>query len=487
MRFLTTILVGGILSVSGYQSVFAAPVTYEGHSYEYISEPVSWETAKKLAEDAGGYLACFETREELEFIQTNQSRRLTSWVGLTDAESEGRWKWINGADLDPSMISLLERGRDLDNRDYGHSLLQGGLGSRAEDGSLPRGWRGASEVQGYLIEWDTPASETTSTLAAEVLGAAIEGDTPASEATSTLAAEVLGAALWVDSQTSPQGPRVAFVSDRDGNPEIYTIDSDGSDLRRLTMHPGVDRAPAWSPDGQGLAFVSDRLGQAGLFLMDVRTGEVTPLLELQVPDQSFAFSSMAWSPDGASLAYSIEETAEREIFVEVLSLETGTTRRLQQGMVPSWSPDGARIAFNGGQFPQIAVMSSEGGEPELLLTKPEGAFSVDLLPAWSPDGLNILFTSTRATTEEDLREGRMNYEVYVQGIDDDDGVRLTNSPGRDQAYGWSPDGAQFVFITDRDGNNEVYIGDTDGGEPRNLTRDPGSDAEPSWGNVSVGR
>ena len=61
----------------------------------------------------------------------------------------------------------------------------------------------------------------------------------------------------------------------------------------------------------------------------------------------------------------------------------------------------------------------------------------------------------------------MNYEVYVQGIDDDDGVRLTNSPGRDQAYGWSPDGAQFVFITDRDGNDEVYIGDTDGGEPRN--------------------
>ena len=432
---------GVILCVIGNQSAFSEPVSYEGHSYEYISASVSWGTAKTLAEEAGGYLACFETVEELEFVQANQSRRLTSWVGLTDAESEGHWKWINGADIDPSMISLLERGRDLENRDYGHSLRQGGLGSRTEDGALPPGWRGATQVHGYLIEWDLPARR----------------------AASTLVGEVVDATFWTKSPVSPQRVRIAFVSDRDGNPEIYAINSDGSDLRRLTMHPGVDRAPVWSPNGRGLAFVSDRSGQAGLFLMNVRTGEVTPLLESQAPGQSLSSSRMAWSPDGKYLAYSITETKEREIFIEVLSLETGATKRLHRGMAPSWSPDGAWLAFNAGQIPQIAVMPSVGGDPVPLLTKPEGSFSVDLLPAWSPDGSSILFSSSRGTTEDDLRKGKINFDVYVQDTDEDAGVRLTNSSGDDHAWSWSPDGNKFVFTTDRDGNAEVYVGDIHGG------------------------
>jgi TolB protein len=294
---------------------------------------------------------------------------------------------------------------------------------------------------------------------------------------------MLGAMLWVVRPALAQESRIAFVSDRVGNPDIYVFDSDGSDLRRLTTHPGIDRAPAWSPDGQQLAFISDRLGSAGIFLMNVQSGEVTLLLEPPPPWQSLSSSRMSWSPSGGHLAYTITETKEREIFVEVLSLRTGTTDRLQRGMAPSWSPDGSRLAFNKGQIPQIVAMPFGGGEVALLLRKPEGLFSVDLLPAWSPDGASILFTSTRGTTENDMREKRINYDVYAQGIDEDHGVRLTDSPGQDHAWGWSPDGTQFVFTTNRDGNTEVYVGDTQGGEPRNLTRDPAEDTEPSWGRV----
>ena len=246
----------------------------------------------------------------------------------------------------------------------------------------------------------------------------------------TVAVLVTATVLWLEYPASAQGSRIAFVSDRDGNQDIYTLDPNGSDLRRLTMHPGIDRAPTWSPDGQQIAFVSDRLGPAGLFLMDVQTGEVTPLLEVEGVGRSLEFPLLAWSPDGDYLAYSITETKERELFVEVLSLANGATKRLQKGMAPSWSPDGAQLEFNVGQIPQIAVMPSEGGEPAQLLNKPPGTFSVDLLPIWSPDVLSILFTSIRPTSQDqdDLRQGRMNYEVYVQGIDEDDAVRLTKGP-----------------------------------------------------------
>jgi|TARA_B100001971_G_scaffold179889_1_gene175704 Tol biopolymer transport system component len=222
--------------------------------------------------------------------------------------------------------------------------------------------------------------------------------------------------------------------------------------------------------------------------MDLRTGEVTRLLEAEGANQSLESSSLAWSPNGDYIAYSIRDIERRELFVEVLSMRTGAKERLQNGMLPSWSPDGARLAFNAGQFPQIVVMASEGGEPSQLLSKPEGsfsgrAFSVDLRPIWSPDGLSILFTSMRVTAQDqaDVRQGRTNYDVYVQGIDEDDAVRLTDSPGRDQAYDWSPDGNRFVFASDRDGNSEIYIGSLNGTERSNLTRHPGSDTQPNWG------
>ena len=296
--------------------------------------------------------------------------------------------------------------------------------------------------------------------------------------TLTIAAAATAAVLWMDCSASAQGSTVAFVSDRDGNPDIYTLGADGSDLRRITTHPGIDRAPTWSPDGRQIAFVSDRLGPAALFRVDVQTGEVALLLEADGVGQSLDSSSLAWSPDGDYLAYSIRDNERRELFVEVLSMRTGAKKRLQKGMRPSWSPDGARLAFNAGQFPQIVVMQAEGGEPVALLRKPAGTLSVDLGPIWSPDGLSILFSSA------DLRQGRTNPNVYVQRIDEDTAVRLTDSPGRDQAYGWSPDAARFVFVSDRDGNSEIYIGSLDGEGPRNLTSHPGSDTEPNWGRAA---
>src|SRR5205823_5669879 len=97
---------------------------------------------------------------------------------------------------------------------------------------------------------------------------------------------------------------IAFVSTRDGNPEIYTMDADGSHQTRLTNHSARDLFPSWSPDGTKIAFQSDRdkfggvqESQPNIFVMDADGSNVTQLTTsgnaLQ-PD---------WSPDGTKIAY----------------------------------------------------------------------------------------------------------------------------------------------------------------------------------------
>ncbi len=79
-------------------------------------------------------------------------------------------------------------------------------------------------------------------------------------------------------RVSPDGRLIAFASDRDGNWEIYVMNSDGSNARRLTNHPAVDEAPTWSPDGTQLAFATDRDGDFEIYILNVSDGVVTQLV-----------------------------------------------------------------------------------------------------------------------------------------------------------------------------------------------------------------
>jgi TolB protein len=78
-------------------------------------------------------------------------------------------------------------------------------------------------------------------------------------------------------QWSPNGQVFAFVSERDGNLEIYRMRTDGSEQQRLTTNPGSDTWPQWSPDGQWIAFVSDRDGNEDIYRMRADGSEQQPL------------------------------------------------------------------------------------------------------------------------------------------------------------------------------------------------------------------
>jgi Tol biopolymer transport system component len=91
---------------------------------------------------------------------------------------------------------------------------------------------------------------------------------------------------------APEG-RIAFTSDRDGNPEIYLMDADGTGIERLTDDPAQDLYPAWSPDGTKIAFASDRDGDFDLYVMDADgTGE------RRLTDNPAKDGDPVWSPTG---------------------------------------------------------------------------------------------------------------------------------------------------------------------------------------------
>ena len=106
---------------------------------------------------------------------------------------------------------------------------------------------------------------------------------------------------------SPDGRRIVFSSTRDGDPEVYVMNADGSEPRRLTTTPGRDAHPSWSPDGRTIAFQSPRQdGHTRLFLMNPDGSQQRALT------QNTGFCGVpVWSPDGKRIAYQCTEDVQR--------------------------------------------------------------------------------------------------------------------------------------------------------------------------------
>lgn len=239
------------------------------------------------------------------------------------------------------------------------------------------------------------------------------------------------------------GGVIAFSSERDGNSEIYVMNADGSDQRRLTYDPADDFHPSWSPDGSQLVFYSRRTGNADIFVMTV-------------PDGTAAGGG---EPGAHDLRQLTDDPAN--------------------DYYPAWSPDGApggdQIVFDSKRDGnhEIYVMDADGSNQRRLTNTPGDEY----FAAWSPDGTEIAFISDR--------DG--NQEIYVMNADGSNQRRLTNTPANELEPDWSPDGApggdQIAFVSNRGGDRlEVYVMNADGSDPRRLTVNTSSENHhsPDW-------
>jgi Tol biopolymer transport system component len=188
-----------------------------------------------------------------------------------------------------------------------------------------------------------------------------------------------------DPAWSPDGNRIAFTTNRNGNREIYVIDADGSDAVRLTNDPAADYEPAWSRDGKTIAFVSERTGDPEIFVMNADGSDVLRLTTTSARD-----AHPAWSPDGR-IAFASDRSGSSDLYV--MSADGSGLERLTTdgGADPAWSPDGTRLAYSAqhctfyyGCYPSIAIRSSvpSGGAAD---------FGPGERPTWSPDGRKIAY------------------------------------------------------------------------------------------------
>ena len=144
---------------------------------------------------------------------------------------------------------------------------------------------------------------------------------------------------------SPDGTRVAFASTRDGsgNTEIYVMNRNGSNVRRVTNHPAADTTPTWSPSGAQIAFTSDRGSGPQIYIMSA-DGLGAPQ---RISPEAYA-DRPTWSPSPYNeIAYSARTGPGNDI--KVIDLATRTVRQLTFGEgtneSPSWAANGRHMAF----------------------------------------------------------------------------------------------------------------------------------------------
>jgi Tol biopolymer transport system component len=258
------------------------------------------------------------------------------------------------------------------------------------------------------------------------------------------------------------GERIAFMSERGGKLDIYSMKIDGSDVIQLTDHPGVSGLPSWHPAGNKIVYITKSGVTARLNLIDP-TGRISSLTNTPggQPD---------WSSDGKSVAFVGGTPGQMDLFV--LDVETQEVFRLTDDSVsnisPSWSPENQQIAFMSNRDGNWDIYIIEVHDLEITRII-EGEVD-NFVPAWSPDGGSIAFASDR---DGDL-------DIYVLHLSSGEISRLTDNDSNNTEPTWSPGGERIAFASDRDGNWEIYVMKADGSEQARLTDDPSDDLSPAW-------
>jgi Tol biopolymer transport system component len=294
---------------------------------------------------------------------------------------------------------------------------------------------------------------------------------------------LVGTAKKAEATFPGENGKIAFASNRtsgegvnnpEGDFEIFTMNSEGTELVQLTQNAAFDFDPEWSPGGQKIAFESDRDLFSDIFVMNADGSAQANVTNNRAFDRSPTFG-----PDGDKIAFDSNlsagvgnPTGDTEIFT--VNLDGTNLRQLTNNTArdlhPDYAPDGRKLAFVSDRdfAPGVYTMNADGTKQRKTSRGSGVAFAS---PGWSPDGARIAFTSDQ--------EG--GNDVYVMRANGAGQKRLTvNGLPTDSGPVFSPDGAQIAFQTNRDGNFEIYAMSPNGEDQINLTNDPAADLTPDW-------
>ncbi len=284
--------------------------------------------------------------------------------------------------------------------------------------------------------------------------------------------------------------KIAFISKRDGNFEIYTMNEDGTELKRLTNNKNDDLMPQWSADGTKLLYLSKKGSKYELWIMHNDSSG-----QLKLANECIMDYPPLWSPDSSKILFTSKVHGRNAIFV--VNTDGSDLVRLSEneleGLAPSWSPNGTKILF----------LQKIKGDTVMFQINPDGTGREKMIrkagvcsaSTWSPDGRKIAYI---------FREQRFigtTNKLYVMNSDGNDNVNIADVSKQVEKISfnddlcWSPDGNNIAFtkvarvdgkISDTGGvtyifNYGTYIVAADGNSNENQLEVTGKErANPIW-------
>lgn len=229
---------------------------------------------------------------------------------------------------------------------------------------------------------------------------------------------------------SYQNEEIMFTSKRDGNFEVYLMNSDSTNVKRLTDNLKTDYGLNWSPDGKFILFYSDRSGNEEVWRMN--SDGANPVNLTNNPSSERAAS---YSPDGKTIVFISDRDNKTQDFY-LMNADGGNVRRITYNKIYCESPE------------------------------------------WTNDGKQIIFTMI---VQKDSTDKKFNGEIFIMNSDGSNQKRLTNREGFDAGADISPDGKQIAFYGKSEkGNYDIFIMNIDGTSIKNFTDDEIEDYSPSW-------
>ena len=299
-------------------------------------------------------------------------------------------------------------------------------------------------------------------------------------------------------------PKIVFYSERDGNREIYTMNDDGSHLRRLTHNPAADIHPLWSPDGRTIAVWRGSRTAENKTFSHVILMRADGSNERALTNDDDADSLPAphfFTRDGRELAitrWDFNALTIRLFFMDVQSKETHPLRGVEDIAGADISPDGRFIAFEKtpGFEKNIYIVAPDGhGEKPIL--PPEANPDVLLIrisPHWAPDSKRLMFVEERLDIVEEeneegpfidfvVRENRLL--IYHTGLKTTERVPLPRGFRTSTACWINNNEILFSadaigMLTKRHGNYDIYQYHLTGRTLGQLTTHPAADMDPMW-------
>lgn len=267
----------------------------------------------------------------------------------------------------------------------------------------------------------------------------------------------------------------AFISNRDGDHEIYLHNLTTGTTTQLTRNDVTEWGLSWSPDGTRLVFGSERDGNQNLYVLDLATNTTTQLTHSETDDKS-----PAWSPDGTQIAFISErDSARGELYLMNAdgSNPTRLTSNDRYEEVPAWSPDQRHLAFGAlaqteheeGQTLQIFTIDLES-RAERQLTALPGHNSA---PRFSPDGAAIAFYGT-------VGDNFRGTDIYTIAPDGTNLTNLTSDAEPDWQPDYSADGKRIIFCRGPGNPLDIYVMNADGSTLVRIDDNPARDEQPEW-------